>query len=310
MRFLLVDRIVELVPGEMVRGIKHVNRDDVYLAKDEAGRFCFAPSFIGEALGQLAAWNVMFCNDFQTRPVAGLVSSAKLHRPAFLGDTLLLESFIDSLDEDAVQYHSVARVGTDIVFTVDGALGPLLPMEQFIAEKDVRAQFAEINRPGDWSQYSQFSQNSQAACADVGAELSFPGPAYHVPMAFDRILEHTPGKSLSAEKRISRSAPYFPDHFPLKPVLPMTVLLECQRELVGVFLKDAGLPGPFAIVEFRKIKMNDFVFPGDILHCHLSVLQRSDDEMVLRTRSEVDGRRVCVVDMVMKANTVIGSNDE
>src|SRR5947208_855373 len=103
MRFLFVDRILELIPGESVRGIKHLVCEDIYLPQNKEGRFPFPPSFIGEALGQLTAWNVMFSNDFCARPVAGIVAKAKVHQPVFLGDTIFLESFIDALDAYSVQ---------------------------------------------------------------------------------------------------------------------------------------------------------------------------------------------------------------
>lgn len=293
MRFLFVDRILEMLPGEQVRGIKHVTRDDVYLSQDKALHFCFAPSFIGEALGQLTAWNVMFAHDFRYRPVAGVVSSARLFRPVYLGETIFLESFIDSLDEQAVQYHSIAKVGSETVFSIEGALGPLLPMEQFISENVVRQQFAEINRPGEWLPFTQTSCQAPA----------FLIPYRHVPMAFDRILKSEPSVSMIAEKRISGVAPFFPDHFPLKPVLPMTVLLQCQLDLAKQFLKEAALSSPYQVSELRKIKMNDFVYPGDMVICTLSVFKQEGEEIILRTRSEVEGKRICIVDIVMRALT-------
>ena len=67
-----------------------------------------------------------------------------------MGETLLLESFIDHLDDQAVQYHSIARIQDEVIFTIDGALGPLLPLEDFIDPIEVRRQFSEIDRPGDW----------------------------------------------------------------------------------------------------------------------------------------------------------------
>lgn len=292
MRFLFVDRIVELVPGELVRGIKHITRDDPYLYQDEEGQYCFVSSLIGESLGQLAAWNVMATNNFSQRPVAGVVASACLYRPAYVGETLLLESFIDCLDESAVQYHSIARVGQETVFTVEGALGPLLPMPQFISEEEVRRQFAEINRPGDWT---VISERELAGAPISSKQLSFSP----VPMLFDRILHQEPGISISAEKLISRSAPFFPDHFPNNPVLPMTVLLECKLNLARLFLKNAGFNATWQVKELRKIKMNGFVHPGDILQCHVTVLDRRDEQLILRYRSEVDGKRVCVVDIVL-----------
>lgn len=292
MRFLFVDRIVQLEPAELVRGIKHITDDDAYLYNNDEGRVCFSSSLIGESLGQLAAWNVMVANDFRLRPVAGVVASARLHRPAYVGETLLLESFIDSVDDDAVQYHSVARVGGEVVFTVDGALGPMLSMERFISHDEVRRQFNEINRPGDWSVISEIVTEASVQSNRNMARSS-------VPLQFDRLLHSEPGVSLIAEKRITRSAPYFPDHFPYNPVLPMTILLECKLNLAGVFLEQASLASLYEIIELRKIKMNGFVYPGDVLHCHVNVLQQDEQQLVLRYRSEVDGKRVCVLDVML-----------
>ncbi len=292
MRFLFVDRILQLSSGEFVRGLKHITRDDAYLCHDEKGRPCFIPSLIGETLGQLAAWNVMFSNDFTLRPVAGVVASAQLHRPAYVGETLLLESVIESLDSQAVQYHSVAWVGSEVVFRIEGALGPLLPMAEFIDEQTVRRQFDEINRPGDWP-------STQGV---VGADLignTVTSSLSGFPLLFDRILDCEPGVSLTAEKCISRAAPYFIDHFPNNPVLPMTVLLECKLNLAREFIAQALFDQPYQISEMRKIKMNGFVHPGDVLICHLKVKEHDAEQLILSYRSEVDGKRVCVLELVM-----------
>ncbi|WP_298625437.1 hydroxymyristoyl-ACP dehydratase [uncultured Legionella sp.] len=292
MRFLFVDRIVHLSPGEWVGGIKHVTRDDAYLTTDEQGRACFIPSLIGETLGQLAAWNVMQHNEFTLRPVAGVVSSARLHRPAYVGETLLLESYIDSLDDKAVHYHSIARVGDEQVFTIEGALGPLLPMTDFIDTALILRQFAEINRPADWSEICELHSTSSVL------EFSGHGAAI-APLNFDRIISSEAGVSLVAEKRVTRAAPYFADHFPNKPVLPMTVLLECKLNLAREFVSRAGYSTAYQVSELRKIKMNEFVQPGDVVVCHVKVKQLTDNELVLTYRSEVNGKRVCVVDVVL-----------
>ncbi len=293
MRFLFVDRIVESSPGELIRGIKHVTSDDAFLTVDEQGRYCFIPSLIGETLGQLAAWNVMQRNGFSHRPVAGIVSSATLHRPAYVGETLLLESYIDNLDDSAVQYHSVARVGDQLIFTVDGALGPLLPMTDFISLETVTQQFNEINYPGDWSVLSADSWPLDEKDRLKSLELTT------VAMHFDKICSSEPGVSLVAEKRLDHAAPYLPDHFPLKPVLPMTVLLECKLNLAREFVARAGYSTDYRVSELRKIKMNEFVSPGDVLVCSVTVKRHTEDELILAYRSEVAGKRVCVVDVVL-----------
>lgn len=293
MSFLFVDRIVQLSPGELTRGIKHITKDDRYLTQDEKGKACFIPSLIGETLGQLAAWNVMQHNDFTLRPVAGVVSCAKLHRHAYVGETLLLESSIDVLDERAVQYHSQARVGQEPVFSIDGALGPLLPMTDFISEDLIRRQFAEIYRPGDW----EVINTSIPELKDYYSDQQ--GLSSVRPMIFDAILSSEPGVCLVAEKKVTKSAPYFPDHFPYKPVLPMTVLLECKLNLARKFIDLAGYANNYQVCELRKIKMNEFVIPGDVLRCTVTVKRHTPEELILAYRSEVDGKRVCVVDVVL-----------
>jgi len=292
MRFLFVDRILQLSPVQLVRGIKHITRDDHYLCRDEQGKLSFIPSLIGEALGQLAAWNVMVNHDFRLRPVAGVVSSASLYRPAYLGETLLLEAHIDALDDVAVRYHGVARVGDDVVFSIESALGPLLPMEQFIDVDEVRRQFDEINRPGAWPPLDMANMPLNTPLQD---DVSTPTAS----MSFDHVLSSEPGIALCAEKCITRAASYFPDHFPRKPVLPMTVLLECKLNLAREFLARAQFPEAYRISELRKIKMNEFIYPGDVVVCYLKVKSHQAGELVLNYRSEVDGKRVCVLDVVM-----------
>ena len=293
MRFLFVDRIVHSSPGKFIKGVKHITRDDAYLTVDEQGRSCFISSLIGETLGQLAAWNVMVHNQFTLRPVAGVVASARLCRPAYVGETLLLESYIDDLDEAAVLYHSIARVGDEPVFIIEGALGPLLPMSDFINLEEVKLQFEELDRPGDWESIAKQSANDESPNILTGQSP--------VSMTFDRILSAEPGVSLVAEKRVTRAAAYFRDHFPKKPVLPMTVLLECKLNLARQFIATAGYSVNYRISELRKIKMNGFVQPGDVLVCHVKVKQQNDDELILTYRSEVDGKRVCVVDLVLNS---------
>ncbi|MBA2650608.1 MAG: hydroxymyristoyl-ACP dehydratase [Legionella sp.] len=291
MRFLFVDQILQLSPGTYIKGVKHITADDFYLTRNDSGKACFIPSLMGEVLGQLAAWNVMQQNDFTLRPVAGVVASARMFRPAYLGETLLLESFIDALDETAVEYHSVASIGKEIVFTIEGALGPLLPMTDFIEVDAVKRQFSKVYRLSD--KVENFEEIAELKSLSL---LSNSPNDYT--MSFDRILASEPAVSMVAEKRLTGAAPYFPDHFPNKPVLPLTVLLECKLNLAKVFIQCAGFTNDYTFSECRKIKMNGFVEPGDCLISYVKVKQQDDNQLILSYRSEVEGKRVCVVDLV------------
>lgn len=291
MRFLFIDRITELSPGVFARGIKHVTRDDYYVCQDKSGAWCFIPSLIGESLGQLAAWNVMMSNGFSARPVAGIASKAQLLRPVYVGETVVFDAHIDALDEAAVQYHGEARVGDEVVFCLQGALGPLLPMADFIDEPLVRRQFDEINRPDPLLRYDALHQSLDES--DTALPIHAPR------MVFDYLIESVPGVRLSAMKCVTRAAPYFPEHFPNKPVLPMTVLLECFFNLAETFILRAGLPLTYVCREVRRMKMSDFIFPGDAVTGVITLKHQTETELVLTCRAEVAGKRVGVLELVM-----------
>lgn len=286
MRFLFVDRITELVPGKYTRGLKHITADDAFLYLNKAGNYQFASSLIGETLGQLTAWNVMYCHEFKRRPVAGIVAHACLLKPVYLGDTVELESFIEHLDEQSVYYRSVAKVNKEPVFTVEEALGPLLPMEKFISEEAVRYQFQAIYRPNADLSY------------DFSSRQLLLKPFASIPLQFDTVISHSPGEILVAEKRINLSAPYFADHFPYHPVLPMTVLLECKLHLAQLFLEKAIWNIAYQVKGFKKIKMNEFVLPGDIVETTLTVPTQNETELIMRFKTTVQGRRVCTADLI------------
>lgn len=290
MRFLFVDRILHLSsPAGSICGIKHITPADYYVSSDETRRRCFMPAMIGETLGQLTAWAVMAQTDFQLRPVAGVVASVEVERAAYVGETLELESWVEKLDDTVVQYRGEVRVGSEIVFRLEGALGPLLPMVDFIDPFLARRQFAEIHRPG-----GMWPLPAQPKPLSMLAENT-----HQLTLLFDHIISNEPGVRLRAVKHVTRAAPYFPDHFPHKPVLPLTVLLECKMNLAKEFLLFAGLQDRYRLRSLRRIKMSDFVCPGDIVTCDVTVKSQDDRELVLRYVSTVDGKRICGLEIVL-----------
>ena len=292
MRFLFVDRITDIVPGVFARGLKHVTRDDYYVNQDHHGAWCFVPTLMGEALGQLAAWNVMMSNGFVARPVAGIAAKAALLRPVYVGETLILEAHIDALDDTVVQYHGDAFVGEEMVFRLEGAFGPLLPMTDFVDEAVVRRQFDEINRPGPVCFNDYFSLGK---VYDEDLSLISHAPR----MMFDRVIDSEPGVRMKAVKCISRAAVYFPDHFANKPVLPMTVLLACFLNLAETFIVSAGFTGRYVCREMRRVKMNGFIYPGDIFVGMMTLKHQTEREFFLTCRCEVLDQRVGVMELVM-----------
>lgn len=287
MRFLFVDKILSMDPGTHITGVKHVTVDDFYLQQDRTQRWYFTPALVGETLGQLAAWNVMHSNAFSKRPVAGVVTKAFVHAPAYIGDSIHLEAKIERLDEKAVQYNAVAHVQNAPIFTIEGALGPLLPMEDFIDQDEIQQQFSDIYHPEDGpavaSAHTPQSTSPSHVIGDYG---------------FEHCLDFTPGKSMVMQKDIHPQAPYFPDHFPRKPVLPMTILLQCKLDMAQQFLDQSAYAQDWRLSHLQRMKMNAFIQPGQKVLSTLKVKNTHSDELVLSLRSEVNGSRVCVVEIV------------
>lgn len=275
--FHFVDQILELDPGRHALGVKHVTPGDTFVRPTAGGEPALLSCVIGEALGQLGAWNVMAAKDFSMRPVAGVVGEVMITGEATVGDSILLDTTIDSVTDDAVFYHAVASVDGTEVLRLENTLGPLLPMEQFNDPEELRERLARIHRPGTPTEAPQPDGN----------------PAVPFDVSFDEILSLESGKEATAVRQVSGREAFFADHFPKKPVLPLSLLLESLLDLGQKLLVEDGGAG-FVPTGVRKVKMSRFVEPGSSLVAKIRVVERSAENALLRFRCEVDGGRVCV----------------
>jgi len=274
--FHFVDQILELDPGRHALGVKHVTPGDTFVRPTAGGETALLSCIIGEALGQLGAWNVMAAKDFSVRPVAGVVGEVVITGEAAVGDSVLLDTTIDSVTDDAVFYHAIASIDGTEILRLENTLGPLLPMEQFNDPEELRERLARIHRPG----------------APTEAPQPDGVPAVPFDVSFDEILSLESGQDATATLQISGREAFFADHFPKKPVLPLSLLLESLLHL-GQMLLDDGITRcvPTGV---RKVKMSRFVEPGSSLVAKIRVVERSAENALLKFRCEVDGGRVCV----------------
>lgn len=292
MSFLFVDRILHMDEGRFIRGIKHITLSDMYLTPGEPGeRWTFMPSIMGETLGQLGAWCAMHANGFKWRPVAGVVSAVHIQGQAVIGDTVLLETTIDALDDTAVEYHSVATVNGQPIFTIEHALGPMLPMEDFIDPAEVKRQFARIYRPDSNNTYN--SNNIQLSSNNLSPITT------HID--FDNIITWQLGECVVAQKHFSLSAPYILDHFPRKPVLPLTILLQAKLTLATRFIMASFEDGlHFKPMTVRKIKMSGFVQPGDSVITHMRIKEKTEHRIIIGYQTTLADKRVCMAEAIFE----------
>ena len=73
------------------------------------------------------------------------------------------------------------------------------------------------------------------------AEMDIYEGLKHIPQRFpvlmiDRIKECDPGKRVVALKNVSANEPYFPGHFPHRPIMPGVLILEAMAQAAGVLV--------------------------------------------------------------------------
>jgi 3-hydroxyacyl-[acyl-carrier-protein] dehydratase len=89
----------------------------------------------------------------------------------------------------------------------------------------------------------------------------------------DRVLELTPfsdgprvGRKIKAIKNITFNEPYFPGHFPHRPVMPGVLILEVMAQVGALVSYRPGDPEmDVAIARISEMKIRRPVVPGDQL---------------------------------------------
>jgi 3-hydroxyacyl-[acyl-carrier-protein] dehydratase len=104
----------------------------------------------------------------------------------------------------------------------------------------------------------------------------------HLPQRFpilmiDRVLACEPGKRILALKNVSANEPYFPGHFPQRPVMPGVLILEAmaQAAAILVFRTLGAKPDENSVYYYAGIDNARFkrpVEPGDQLMIEVSIL--------------------------------------
>ena len=123
--FLLVDRIVGFEPDRRIVGIKNVASDEPYMSTHR-GRRLLPPTMLMEAIAQVGAILVLAKPENRDALIYfGGVNRARYRRPAFAGDQLMIEVWVDRLRGRMGRLKGSARVDGALIAhgTMSFALG-------------------------------------------------------------------------------------------------------------------------------------------------------------------------------------------
>lgn len=112
----------------------------------------------------------------------------------------------------------------------------------------------------------------------------------------DRVEDIVPGRSARGVKAVSINEPFFPGHFPGRPIMPGVLIVEALAQTAGVLaIATIGEAGRGKLVYFMAIESAKFrtpVEPGCLLDLHVEYVQNRGRVCKFAGRAEVNGKVV------------------
>jgi len=101
-------------------------------------------------------------------------------------------------------------------------------------------------------------------------------------LLIDRVVDYQVGNYLIAIKNVSINEPFFPGHFPVRPVMPGVLVVEAMAQATGVLSFITGGEKPsegslYYLAGIDKARFKHPVEPGDQLIVQVNWLKTSRD---------------------------------
>lgn len=115
MKYIFIDRYLELRRGEYGRAVKAITHGEGFLDTEGSPVPMMPASLLVETQAQVAGILVAYTMEFRSKSVLGKLDRAEFHRPIVAGDTLMVTATIDGTLEDSkgTNYAVETRVEVD-----------------------------------------------------------------------------------------------------------------------------------------------------------------------------------------------------
>jgi 3-hydroxyacyl-[acyl-carrier-protein] dehydratase len=124
----------------------------------------------------------------------------------------------------------------------------------------------------------------------------------------DRVLECHPGESIKALKNVTYNEPFFPGHFPGRPVMPGVMIIEALAQATGILCFTSANVIPteqtrFYFVGIDKARVRKPVVPGDQLILSATVQRALRGIWKFETMALVGDTEVAHAEMMVAPET-------
>lgn len=123
-------------------------------------------------------------------------------------------------------------------------------------------------------------------------------------LLLDRVLEYEAGSHLLALKNVSANEPFFPGHFPGKPVMPGVLIIEALAQATAVLTaksSDSCDNTYYLLAAIDNARFKRQVTPGDSLTLHVTLSKNRRNIYSFACRATVGEQLAASADIMCAA---------
>ena len=118
----------------------------------------------------------------------------------------------------------------------------------------------------------------------------------------DRIVEVEPGKRIVGIKNVTYNEPFFPGHFPGRPIMPGVLIVEAMAQTAGLLvfhsLPEEDRKKTVFFLGMDNVRFRRPVTPGDQLRLELEITRHRQSIWGVKGKAFVDGKLVTEGDLL------------
>jgi 3-hydroxyacyl-[acyl-carrier-protein] dehydratase len=109
------------------------------------------------------------------------------------------------------------------------------------------------------------------------------------------------GRKIRAIKNVTINEPFFPGHFPHRPVMPGVLQVEAMAQVAAISCVELDEPKmDVAIAGINEARFRRPVVPGDTLDITAEIVKDRAGIIVVRAEAQVRGQVVCEAELIAK----------
>lgn len=112
MRYILIDRITALAPGQSLEAVKNVSHTEDLVTRDAAGRSALPAAMVLEAMAQAAGLLAAASSAVPAQPVLAKVQPFTAYGEARPGDAVAIRADLEELRAEGCRTRVAASIGS------------------------------------------------------------------------------------------------------------------------------------------------------------------------------------------------------